>query len=304
MLYLLLILFLIPLSVYRLSSSQNKEQPRKIILAAVATPSQAPTQIPKAQPDQLVAKYLANQDGRFAVVVKNLKTGESFSYNSKDKYDSASLYKLWVMAVAFQKIKDGTLDENETLSASTKNLDDILSTTIPTPTPRDFTPIKESKKINMKVKEAMGKMITVSDNYAAFLLVSRLGSSSISTFLKDYGFESSNFNQPPQTSADDIALFFEKLYKGEIIDQDYSEKMLNLLKQQTLNDRLPKYLPWETYIAHKTGELFESKHDGGIVYTPKGDYILVVLSETSNSASAAHNIAEFSKQVYDYVTVY
>lgn len=305
-LYLLLILFLIPVTIYRLSVSQNKEDSKKLVLSAVkAPPKQILTQAPQRQLEQLVKKYLTNQEGKYGVVIKNLKTGENYYYNEDNKFNSASLYKLWVMAVAFQKIKDGAWNETEVLSSSVSSLDETLSTTTPTPVPSGFTPTpsaNEPQIISMKVQEAIEKMITVSDNYAALLLASKSGSLSISKFLKDYGLQNSNFKQPPQTTAGDTVIFFEKLYKGEIIDQEYSEKMIDILKQQTLNDRIPKYLPEGTIVAHKTGELLGSKHDSGIVYTEKGDYIIVVLSESDDPRLFSENIANFSKAVYDYFT--
>ena len=47
--------------------------------------------------------------------------------------------------------------------------------------------------------------------------------------------------------------------------------MLELLKAQTLNDKLPKYLPDQVIMAHKAGELDDVSHDAGIVYSPAGD---------------------------------
>lgn len=302
LLYLLLVLFLIPITVYYLASEQNKNTRKPQVLSKTIA---LPTLIPKSRLEEISKDHLVAKSGDYAVVIKNLKTGESYSYNSSKKFDSASLYKLWVMVVAFQKIKDGAMSEDEVISASIDKLNDALSTTTPTPTPQDFSPTptpSESKPeiVSMRAGDAIEKMITLSDNYAALLVASRSGSLTVTNFLKEYGFKNSNFKQPPQTSAQDIALFFEKLYKGEIIDEAYSDKMIGILKRQTLNDRIPKYLPQNLEIAHKTGELFDSKHDGGIVYAKKGDYIFVVLSETDDFNATAEVIAKFSKEVYDY----
>ncbi|KKR76782.1 MAG: Beta-lactamase [Candidatus Levybacteria bacterium GW2011_GWA2_40_8] len=254
---------------------------------------------------KIASEEILGGEGRYAIAIKNLKTGESFFYNESKKFDSASLYKLWVMAVSFQKIKDGTLREDEILTLPVSYLEETLSTTIPTPTPEGAptatpTPPEEEKKISMEVSIAIEKMITVSDNYAALLLASRSGTPSIVSFLKQYELTDSNFRQPPQTTARDVLIFFEKLYKGDIVDEDYSERMTDILKQQTLNDRIPKYLPVDIEVAHKTGELFGFKHDAGIVFGKKGDYIIVVLSETKNPIATAERIAKFSKKVFDY----
>ncbi|MBI2622076.1 serine hydrolase [Candidatus Microgenomates bacterium] len=76
--------------------------------------------------------------------------------------------------------------------------------------------------------------------------------------------------------------------------------MISLLLQQELNDRIPKYLPKEAKVAHKTGEIDFAKHDAGIVFANSGDYLIVVLSESDNPSAASERIANLSKAVYEY----
>ena len=76
--------------------------------------------------------------------------------------------------------------------------------------------------------------------------------------------------------------------------------MIDVLKRQRLNDRIPRYLPKNIEVAHKTGELLGAKHDAGIVFASNGDYIIVVLSKTNNSADAVEKIAKFSEEIYKY----
>ena len=76
--------------------------------------------------------------------------------------------------------------------------------------------------------------------------------------------------------------------------------MTTLLKGQVLNEKIPKYLPPNTVFAHKTGELGQYSHDGGIVFANFGDYIIVVLSKSSSPKDANERIAEISKEVYKY----
>ncbi len=76
--------------------------------------------------------------------------------------------------------------------------------------------------------------------------------------------------------------------------------MLVLLKKQRLNEKIPKYIPEGIAIAHKTGELDLFSHDAGIVYTPKDTYIIVVLSENDFRTEANEQIANISKNVYNY----
>ncbi len=238
-------------------------------------------------------KELLTNNGTYGVYVKNLKTKETFFHNENQKFPTASLYKLWAMVAVFGKIEEGKLKENEILEEEIAILNEKFEIASEEAELTEGT----AKKT---VKEAVDKMITISDNYSAYLLISRIKNSSLTEFLNQYNFYHSNIGSPPQTTAKDMALFFEKLYNGEFVNQQYSNQMINLLKKQALNDRIPKFLPENIEVAHKTGELGELKHDAGIVFSKKGDYIIVVLSESKKPAITAEKIANFSKAVFDY----
>ena len=74
--------------------------------------------------------------------------------------------------------------------------------------------------------------------------------------------------------------------------------MIELLKRQELNDRIPKNLPKSAPVAHKTGELGGAKHDAGIVFTKKGDYILILMSDTNVPQNAAEVEAKISRDIF------
>lgn len=153
--------------------------------------------------------------------------------------------------------------------------------------------------IEISVASALKQMISISHNYAALLLAEEVKNSQITKFLKDNGFIHSSLGQPPKTTASDIAFFFEKLYQGEIVDKDSSDKMITLLKEQKLDLGIPKYLEG-IEIAHKTGDIGWFKHDGGIVFAENGDYIIVVLSESDFPPGAQERIAMISQSVFEY----
>lgn len=244
----------------------------------------------------VVEKSLGESKSDYGIVIKNLKTEESYALNSRKSFQPASLYKLWVMATVYEEIKDGNLKES-----------DVLSSTIPRLNAEFNISAEEAELttggIERTVKDAVFQMITISHNYSALLLSSEVGNSRVSSVMRGLGLSESKMgtnNSPPQTTAADIAIFYEKLYRGEIVDKAYSQKMMDILSEQELNDRIPKLLPRGTKVAHKTGELFFFKHDAGIVFANEGDYIFVALSETNSPARAAEKMANLSKAVYDY----
>lgn len=242
----------------------------------------------------VIDQALEGTTGTYAIYFEDLKTGETFTHLENRLFQTASLYKLWSMATAYQLIQEGKLDENEPLKKDASELNKIFNIA------SESAEIKEGE-VAMTVKEAIEKSITISHNYAALLLSSRVRIARMKQFLKDHAFAHSKVGQPPVTNATDIATFYEKLYKGELVSKEYSQKMIDILKRQQLNDRLPKYLPKNTEVAHKTGEIDSFKHDAGIIFTPQRDYILVVLSESKDPKAAAERIARVSEAVYIYL---
>lgn len=257
--------------------------------------------LPKNDLKTNIDNVLADSPGRYGIYIKNLNTGESYTKNQHQAFEAGSLYKIWVMGAVFEKIKDGKIKEGDTILADVVKLNKIFEID-----PKDAE--LKNGVINFSVKSAIEQMITISHNYAALALTDKAGSKNIEDFLKKYGLNSSNIGNPPKTTPEDLAKLFEALYKGEVIDKEYSQKMLDILARQTINERIPKYLPADTKIAHKTGDIGYFENDGGIVFSHKGDFsaegansfIVVVLSETENPDEAGDKIGRISEAAYKY----
>lgn len=248
------------------------------------------------QLEEIVLNQLKTSKGSYAVVIKNLDTGERYLLNEHKVFETASLYKLWVMGEVYRQIENGNLTKDQVLAANVEDLN------------RVFNIASESAErteggISWPVQVAVKNMITISDNYSALLLSSKIKISNVTQFLRDNGLTESKVgtaNDSPLSTASDIALFFEKLYNEELGGKTSTTEMISYLKNQQINTKLSNLLPENSVIAHKTGELGAFSHDGGIVYLPKGNYIIVIMSETDSQTRANTNIAQISKKVYDY----
>lgn len=260
----------------------------------VVSPLSSLLEIKKSRPklSEVIQTIIENEDGEYAVVISNLKTGETFELNSDRKFLAASLYKLWVMGTVYEKLEAGSVSKNDIMAEEIPKLNEQFNIA------SESAELKEGL-ISMNVNEALNKMITISHNYAALLLSRAVRLSNVSNFMKEHDLKSSHLN-PPTTTASDVASFYKDLYERKIVSQGASEEMLSLLKRQEWNDRIPKYLPKNIIVAHKTGELDKVKHDAGIVFSPNSDYIIVLMSETRNQANAAEVEAKISKAVYNY----
>ncbi len=230
---------------------------------------------------------------RYGIYIKNLNSGESLNIREKESFEAGSLYKLWVMGAVFEKIKNGDLKEDDKLEVDIEDINKRFEIS------QEDAEMKEGH-LQFTISSAIRQMITISHNYAALMLLTKISSTEVGNFLKKYSLNSSSMELPIRTTASDLGSYLEKLYLGEIINKEYSEKMINLMIEQNINNRLPKYLPKDTPVAHKTGDIGYFEHDAGIIYTPKGDYIIVVLTESDFPSDADEKIAELSKAVYEY----
>jgi len=271
------------------------------------TPSESPPpapqvdQAPKVAQEtknpkvETIVKSAQNLPGKYAIYIKDLKTQNTYELNSAEVFGAASVYKLAVMYATYDAIEKGKLKKSDVLSSTKTSLDQKISgmqnPASPTPTPI----------ISYTVENALNLMITISDNYSALLLAEKLGWANMDKLMEQQGFAEINLvgaNSPNVTSRSTGALL-EKIYKKEAVTKNYSEEMINLLLGQKVNDRIPKYLPADIKVAHKTGELETIRNDAGIVYGKKGDYIFVFLSDTKNPLDASETIATLSKQIFE-----
>lgn len=263
---------------------------------------------PKPSLKNVIEQVMVDSKGEYGIVIKNLKTGEAYKTNDHQVFESGSLYKLWVMATVFQQIQTGKLKEEEVLSEDISVLNENFSID---PEEAELT----EGTITLTVHDALSQMITISHNYAALLLTQKIKLSTVAAFLRANSLTESAVGadgDSPITTPSDVALFYEKLYRGELANTEYTGKMIELLKKQQLNDGLPKNLPPEIKVAHKTGDIGWFKHDAGIVYLQnketsskeekegKRDYMIIVLSESDYPPGAQERIALLSKVVYDY----
>ena len=247
---------------------------------------------PSKELENIIQDELKNSDGVYAIAIKNLKTNEYYYYNEDRKFDTASLYKLWVMGAIYEEIEKGNLSKDKQIGFDAKTINERLDIA------SESAEITEGF-VGNTVKGALNRMITISDNYSAHILYLTIGWSKVGEFIENYGLNNSSTDSMTTTASDTLS-YFEKLYNGELVSKASSDEMLEILKKQELNDRIPKYLPKSVEVAHKTGELGAVKHDAGIVYGQTGDYIIVLLSETNNQTTAAEIEAKISEKVWKY----
>jgi beta-lactamase class A len=116
----------------------------------------------------------------------------------------------------------------------------------------------------------------------------------------------------------EISMLLEKLLAGQVADKGPTNEMLKILSRQQFNERLPRWLPYDTRVDHKTGTLLGPVwvvNDAGIIYLPSGEHILICvfsrgteMGQTEEQVKAAISnaesvIGEIGKIAFDYYTI-
>lgn len=81
----------------------------------------------------------------------------------------------------------------------------------------------------------------------------------------------------------------EMIFKAEILDRAACDEMLTILLNQQLNDRLPRFLPPGTRIAHKTGTFSGVRNDSGILYANDDAHVAVTVLTTWDHGAVRGN---------------
>lgn len=228
----------------------------------------------KSQINSYISSNAAS--GTWSIYVKNLKTNEVTDINASKKMNSASSIKLFILASAYDKAKSGSVSEGKFKSDAKLMIE------------------QSSNSNTNNVIKTIGGISTVNQ------YISKNGYSS--TQLNRYfggSYTSSGINN--YTSAKDTGLLLEKIYNGSLVSAKYSETMLGFLKNQGTRSKIPAGVS-SGVVANKTGEIPDQgvENDSAIVYTNGANYVISVMSTTSNASKAITNIKEISNIVYKY----
>ncbi len=226
----------------------------------------------------------------FGIAVKDLATGRGFLINADVEFPAASLFKLPVMFEVFKQNRLGLLSMDEELEITEHYAEYDLGT----------LDMEVGEKV--RLARALERMIMVSDNTSAVMLLDRTGAANVNRDMKDLGLEHTRIlAQGLSTSPKDMLLFMEMLALGKGVDPETSQAMVQLLLRQQINDRIPLLLPRGTPVAHKTGNWDGIAHDVGIVFSPRATYVIALLTQDlADVRAGSRALAEVSREVYDY----
>lgn len=274
----------------------SRDEPK---VAAVDPPVPAPR---GPHQDGALLSLLERQppaSGFVGLFVRNLTTGAEATINPKRVFPAASLYKVPIMVETVRQIRLGRISADQQVVVQRAHKvpgSGVLQSRI-----GDSVPVREVLRL----------LISESDNVAAMMLIDLTGLNNVNLTMRGLGLESTKLLDyrapgandgvgPYATSPADMGLLLDTIGTGRLVDQEASDEALRLLGQKQASDLLGETLPFNVKVAHKWGEIPGARHEAGIVFTPKFNYVVVIMTEHVDPAVSPGYIRDLSKAIYTF----
>lgn len=259
----------------------------------------------KAKPSRLKLERLISEaksrgDATFvSIYYRDLNNGPWLGINEREEFTPASLLKVPFM---LYHLKKGENDPSYLLQS-------VAFSGTPPQGAEPHYPPERTLDISTphRIEELIEQMIVYSDNNAASALMELAGEDPLSDLFQTLNIELSPDSTDDFLTVKDYAAFFRVLFNSSYLNNQMSERALELLSRTTFNKALTAKLPQELPVAHKFGERFhfltkeKQLHDCGIIYYPEAPYLLCVMTRGEDFDRLAETISDISKAVYDDV---
>ncbi len=262
-----------------------------------------------------IMTIVANSGAEVAVAFRTLDGRMELLLDPDKVFHAASTMKVPVMIELFRQAQAGKL-----------SLDDQL------PIRNEFHSIVDGSVYQLDVSddsdavvyEAVGKtlsletlceaMITVSSNFAANLLIEKLGVENIRQTVTRLGADGMQVLRGVEddkafqkglnntTTARGLMILMETIAKGQAVGGKADAAMMAVLERQHFNNAIPAGLPKGTTVAHKTGNITKIHHDAAVVMGPRPYVLVVLVRGLADEGHSAELIASISREVWAAVS--
>ena len=267
--------------------------------------------------DYQINEEFGNIQGTFAVAFKDLSTGTVLFINEHESFHAASTMKTPVLIEVYKQTSEGrfALTDSIEIKNTFKSIVDgsLYSLTANDDSEKELYNITGKKHT---ISDLVYEMIIVSSNLATNIIIELVGADNVTQTMRDLGapdiqvirgvedIKAFELGLSNTTTAYDLMIIFERMAKGETVNEEASEAMINILLDQKFNAIIPAKLPDDVRVAHKTGAITGVHHDSGIIFLPDGrTYVLVLLSkEVADTDAGTSAQANVSRYLYEFMT--
>ena len=242
---------------------------------------------PRLTLEERIEAELKSYDGTMGLYMDDLK-GNVITRFPDEPFETASTIKVYILAALFDAIEQGKASLKDMLTCEERFW-------------IDGSGILGSLEVGttLSVKNVATLMIIVSDNIATNMLIDYLGIDSINACIQKLGYKDTKlhnvldfakYHQLGTTTPRDYASMFVRIANQTLVSPEASQQMWEILSQQHYNSMIVKSLP-QFYVdpdnydeqlfwfASKSGSMNACRNDGGIITTPYGSYVIVMLNK-------------------------
>jgi beta-lactamase class A len=181
--------------------------------------------------------------------------------------------------------------------------------------------LSEGDDSDVEIYAAVGKTLTLrqlceamivsSSNFAANLLIDKLGADKIQHTVEALGADGIRVLRGVEdqkafdkglnnsTTARGLLVLLDRLANGRAVDAQADAEMIGILKRQKFNDAIPAGVPAGVAVAHKTGSITRIHHDAGIVYANRPYVLVVLVRGIEDQKQSAVLIAQLSRLAFE-----
>ncbi|HTR99792.1 MAG TPA: serine hydrolase [Bacteroidota bacterium] len=255
----------------------------------------------RAQADDIMAELRALNarfGGHLGLMAKNLATGDTVAYNADDRFPTASTIKLPVMTAYFDLVRRGVVDPATRITLRREDK-------------KPGSGILQHLDVGdvITLRDAVTLMITMSDNTGTNLVLDHLAATHeermarVNDFIAAQGLRDTrllnrlySLETKPATpegmrygigvsTPGDMARLMELLYTRRIADSASCAAMIAILNDQYYESIVPRLLPQSACasfaVAHKTGDLNETKADVALVLSDRVNFTIAIYVDKS-----------------------
>jgi beta-lactamase class A len=271
-----------------------------------ATPLHSQTSVAKKEQllwqklDVSIHEVDQHLDGVLGVAILDLSNQHTLLLNADEVFPTASSIKIAILAEFYRQVQQGKLRFTDSYILQPSDLvggSGIAGALTPGVT-------------KLTLRDVAALMISVSDNSATNVMIDRIGMDNVDTLLDSLGLKQTRLNRKMMdikaaaegrenlASPREMMLLLEALYRGKILNKQYTEDYFNLLSIHK-ESYIPRELPEDLRIANKPGELEGVRNDCGIVFTGARPYIICVMSTyLRHERDGGDAIARISGETY------
>lgn len=247
--------------------------------------------------EKRIAAELYSYQGTMSIYADDLH-GNIIAIGANERFETASVIKAYILAALYQMVQEGRASLSDEIVYEQSQY-------------VDGSGMLRALGVGarLKVKDTATMMIICSDNIATNMVIDYLGLANINAVIQQLGFADTVLHNPLHfdqydklgtTTPRDYGMLLRQMALGELVSPQASAEMLQILRQQHYNTMLtgefpPYYLDCEEtgeeeliWVASKSGSMNACRNDGGIIHTPYGEYVLVLMNKDF------HDIIEYN----------